>query len=220
MPRPPGHGPAYDGRREEIIDLAAALFAKRGYAATGIADLCREVGLGKGAFYHYIDSKETLLVEIQNRVLGPLLVETERIYGLEGSALARLRLLSQHLLRVIFDRLEHIWVYEHDYRHLSQENRHRVLGQRHQFEGYVISLLEIGMADGELDAADSQVLMLQFLNMHNHTYQWARPEAGMSPEALSETYFRTLMRGFGASTAAVRRAEKDAKQLGSDRIPA
>lgn len=220
MPRPPGHGPAYDGRREEIIDLAAALFAKRGYAATGIADLCREVGLGRGAFYHYIDSKETLLVEIQNRVLGPLLVETERIYGLEGSALARLRLLSQHLLRVIFDRLEHIWVYEHDYRHLSQENRHRVLGQRHRFEGYVISLLEEGMADGELDAADSQVLMLQFLNMHNYTYQWARPEAGMNPEALSEAYFRTLMRGFGASTDAVKRAEKDAKQLGSDPIEA
>jgi AcrR family transcriptional regulator len=213
LPRPPGHGPAYDTRREQIIDQAAALFAKQGYAATGTADLCREAGLGKGAFYHYIDSKETLLVEIQNRVLGPLLHETERLSRLNLSPLARLRLLSRHLLTVIFSRLEHIWVYEHDYRYLSTNNRQRVLNQRHQFERYVTSLLEDAIGSREIEQADAHVLMLQFLNMHNHTYQWARPGSGLDPDTLSAIYFSTLMRGFGAKTAAIRKAELEAGEV-------
>jgi AcrR family transcriptional regulator len=210
LPRPPGHGPAYDTRREEIIDRAAALFARQGYAATGTADLCREVGLGKGALYHYIESKEALLVAIQNRVLGPLLDETERLFRLDLSPLVRLRLLSRHLLTVIFSRLEHIWVYEHDYRYLSADKRQRVLDQRHRFEGYVTSLLEEAMESRQIDPADGQVLMLQFLNLHNHTYQWARPGSRLGPDVLSATYFSTLMRGFGARPAAIRKAEEAA----------
>jgi AcrR family transcriptional regulator len=213
LPRPPGHGPEYDSRREQIIDQAAALFAKRGYAATGTADLCREVGLGKGAFYHYIDSKETLLVEIQSRVLGPLLEEAQRLSCLEQTALVRLRLLSQHLLDVIFSRLDHIWVYEHDYRHLSKENRQRVLNQRHQFERYVTALLQDAMTSGQIERADAQLLMLQFLNMHNHTYQWARLGSQLDPDTLSATYFSTLMRGFGAKPPSIRRAEAAAADV-------
>ncbi|WP_374455996.1 TetR/AcrR family transcriptional regulator [Nocardioides sp.] len=219
MPRPPGHGPEFDSRREQIIDQAAALFATRGYAATGTADLCREVGLGKGAFYHYIDSKETLLVEIQNRVLGPLLEEAERLALLDQPALVRLRLLSQHLLDVIFSRLEHIWVYEHDYRHLSKENRQRVLEQRHQFERQVTAFLQDAITSGQIEDADARLLMLQFLNMHNHTYQWARPGSELDPDTLSATYFATLMGGFGAKPTAIRRAESAARQvLVSERI--
>ncbi|MCX5374866.1 TetR/AcrR family transcriptional regulator, partial [Streptomyces sp. NBC_00103] len=45
MPRPPGHGPGFEVRRQKIIDIAASLFAQQGYAATSINDLGRAVGL-------------------------------------------------------------------------------------------------------------------------------------------------------------------------------
>ncbi|WP_030621990.1 TetR/AcrR family transcriptional regulator, partial [Streptomyces fulvoviolaceus] len=68
MPRPPGHGPDFEVRRQKIIDTAAELFARQGYAATSVNDLGRAVGLAKGALYYYIGSKENLLIEIQSRV--------------------------------------------------------------------------------------------------------------------------------------------------------
>ncbi|RYF44809.1 MAG: TetR/AcrR family transcriptional regulator, partial [Comamonadaceae bacterium] len=52
MARPPGHGPSYEVKRQEIIDLAAGLFAKKGYAATGIVEIGEAVGLAKGALYY------------------------------------------------------------------------------------------------------------------------------------------------------------------------
>lgn len=59
MARPPGHGAGYEPRREEIIDRAAVLFAEKGYAATGVNEICEAVGLGKGALYYYIGSNHT-----------------------------------------------------------------------------------------------------------------------------------------------------------------
>lgn len=219
MARPPGHGPDFERRRQSIVDQAATLFAKKGYAATGISDICAQVKLGKGALYHYIGSKENLLVEIQNRVLAPLLRETERLNAVDVSAMARLRALSQYLVSVIFERLDHIWVYEHDYRHLSKTNRTRVLRQRHDFEAMVRSMLAEAMHSGELAVADPQLAMLQFLNLHNHTFQWARPGLPWSPAELSAAYFRTLMLGFGATPAAILGAETAAEQLVAGQAP-
>ncbi|MFF3149467.1 TetR/AcrR family transcriptional regulator, partial [Streptomyces sp. NPDC057927] len=128
MPRPPGHGPGFEVRRQKIIDVAASLFAEQGYAATSINDLGRAVGLAKGALYYYIVSKENLLIEIQSRVMRPLLSRARQIAELDEDPLLRLRLLSESLLTIIFRRLDHIWVYEHDYRSLSGDELETLLG--------------------------------------------------------------------------------------------
>ena len=63
MPRPPGHGPGFEVRRQKIIDVAAALFARQGYAATSINELGEAVGLAKGALW--------LLTQYMAREWGP-----------------------------------------------------------------------------------------------------------------------------------------------------
>ena len=200
MARPPGHGPGYEARRQEIIDKAAALFAAKGYPATGTAELCAAVGLGKGALYHYIGSKENLLVEIQDRVLTPLLERSRRIATFtDQDPMVRLRLLSEALLDVIFARPDHIWVYEHDYRHVTGDNRKRLVRQRHEFENLVQQLIREAAEQGLLRDVDLRLAMLQFLNLHNHTYQWVHSApASWSPAVLSAEYCSTIFRGLAA----------------------
>jgi TetR/AcrR family transcriptional regulator, cholesterol catabolism regulator len=88
-----------------------------------------------------------------------------------------------------------------------------VLNQRHEFEDMVQSMLEEAMDAGDLPAADPKLAMLQFLNMHNHTFQWVRPGLPWSPSDLSTVYYRTLMLGFGADPATVRQAEAAATRI-------
>lgn len=196
MPRPPGHGPGYETKRQEIIDIAAALFARNGYTATGIAEISKATGLAKGALYYYIGSKERLLVEIQARVLTPLLASARQILALDEDPVLRLRLLSETLLSVIFERLDHIWVYEHDYRHLHGANKAQLMGQRREFEQIVHDLLAEAMESGAFRPADPRLAVLQFLNMHNHTYQWVRPGGPWDAAFLSREYCVTLFCGF------------------------
>ncbi|MEU6200765.1 TetR/AcrR family transcriptional regulator [Streptomyces sp. NPDC047061] len=211
MPRPPGHGPGFEVRRQKIIDIAASLFAQQGYAATSINDLGRAVGLAKGALYYYIGSKENLLVEIQSRVMGPLLARARQIAELDAGPLLRLRLLSESLLTIIFRRLDHIWVYEHDYRSLSGEELKTLLGQRADFEQVVAGLLSEAMEQHVLRTMPARLATLQFLNLHNHTYQWVNPEGQWDAELLSREYCATLFRGFGAPDHALPKIEEQAE---------
>src|SRR3546814_20381522 len=46
----PARSEKWTARREAIVDTSAQVFARQGYHATGIVELCDANGLGKGAF--------------------------------------------------------------------------------------------------------------------------------------------------------------------------
>src|SRR5580765_1646852 len=48
-------------RREQILDAAAACFARRGFHQTTMQDICEEAELSPGALYRYFRSKEELI---------------------------------------------------------------------------------------------------------------------------------------------------------------
>jgi len=51
-------------RRRQLIDVASQCFAERGYHPTSVTEIVNELGVGKGVFYWYFDSKEELFLEI------------------------------------------------------------------------------------------------------------------------------------------------------------
>jgi AcrR family transcriptional regulator len=54
--------------KEEILAKSLEVFRHRGYHNTSMNDLANAVGLLKGSFYHYFDSKETLMKEVLESV--------------------------------------------------------------------------------------------------------------------------------------------------------
>jgi AcrR family transcriptional regulator len=58
--------------RERILQVAEMCFAQDGYDATGVAKICRQAGMSKGAFYHHFASKQAVFIELLNRWLDRL----------------------------------------------------------------------------------------------------------------------------------------------------
>ncbi len=54
-------------RRAQLITYATERFASDGYHPTSVADIVDGLGVGKGVFYWYFESKEELFVEILRR---------------------------------------------------------------------------------------------------------------------------------------------------------
>ena len=50
--------------RLSILDAAEECFARNGYDATSVAEICRCAGVSKGAFYHHFSSKQALFLEL------------------------------------------------------------------------------------------------------------------------------------------------------------
>ena len=59
----------YAVRRNEILDVAQRLMTTRGYEQMTVQDILDELGISKGAFYHYFSSKQELLEAIIERLL-------------------------------------------------------------------------------------------------------------------------------------------------------
>lgn len=58
---------AYAKRRGEILDAAQRLVMSKGYERMSIQDVREQVGISKGALYHYFGSKQELLAGIADR---------------------------------------------------------------------------------------------------------------------------------------------------------
>ncbi len=53
-----------EDRREQIMEAALKVFAKKGFSAASNKDIAREARITSGLIYHYFDSKEALLKAI------------------------------------------------------------------------------------------------------------------------------------------------------------
>src|SRR5512133_2266146 len=62
--------PRPEDRLEDVVRAGAAVFARRGYRRTQMADVAREMGVSPGNLYNYVDSKDALFHLVLRRVLG------------------------------------------------------------------------------------------------------------------------------------------------------
>ncbi|MGQ9600541.1 MAG: TetR/AcrR family transcriptional regulator [Anaerolineae bacterium] len=58
-----------EATRSHILDAALECFARNGYDATSVAEICHHAGVTKGAFYHHFSSKQSLFLEMLERWL-------------------------------------------------------------------------------------------------------------------------------------------------------
>jgi AcrR family transcriptional regulator len=77
--------------RTSILEAAERVFARRGWAATKIADVAKEAGLAAGTLYNYFDSKEHILESIIEWRGGQVVERVTAIAQGSGTPLGRLR---------------------------------------------------------------------------------------------------------------------------------
>lgn len=56
--------------RARILEAATEAFARYGYDATGVAEICRRADVTKGGFYHHFPSKQAVFLEMLERWLA------------------------------------------------------------------------------------------------------------------------------------------------------
>lgn len=65
--RPPKVAGDYRETREALCNAGVAALTEKGFAATGIDEILRAVGVPKGSFYHFFPSKEAFGAELITR---------------------------------------------------------------------------------------------------------------------------------------------------------
>ena len=186
--------PKWQARRQAIIDTSARLFARQGYHATGIAELCAANDLGKGALYHYIGSKEEILAAIHDRVMDEVMAGAERVAESGGSPSAQLAKLGEELLDVINHYPDHVWVFLHEF-HALTERADQFRGRRREYERLVENILRAGVESGEFRDIDPWLTARAWLGMHNYTYLWLQAGGRVSASDVAKPFHDIFVRG-------------------------
>ena len=171
------------------------MFARGGYHATGIAELCTANELGKGALYHYIGSKEGLLAAIHDRVMDEVMAGADRVAAAGGTPSEQLTRLGEELLDVIHRYPDHVWVFLHEFPALTGERADQFRARRRAYERRVELVLQDGIDADELRAVDPKLTAKAWLGMHNYTYLWLRSEGPLSARDVAKPFAEIFMLG-------------------------
>lgn len=179
----------YERRRREVIAAAAHLFAQRGYQETSMSELTEATGLAAGGLYHYIESKDQLLISICDELLDPLLERAREIVAEPAPPAEQLRALLHAWLAHIASHRDHMLVFAQERHVIEREPQwRRVRGQRKAFEQLLDDVLARGERDGSMHFEDRGFALLTLLGMVNYTPQWLNPRGRLRPEQIADGY--------------------------------
>ncbi|HUV09765.1 MAG TPA: TetR/AcrR family transcriptional regulator [Acidimicrobiia bacterium] len=191
----PRRSAKWTARRDDIVDVSAQVFARQGYHATGIAELCAVNGVGKGAFYYYIGSKEELLAAIHDRVMDEVMVGADRVAAADGTPSVQLAMLGDELLDVIHRYPDHVWVFLHEFPALTDDRAEQFRVRRREYERRVETVLQAGVDSGEFRAVDARLTAFAWLGMHNYTYLWLKAGGRVSARDVAAPFADIFLHG-------------------------
>jgi AcrR family transcriptional regulator len=184
-------------RREQIEDVASALFSDRGYRATSMRDIARELDLQGGSLYAHIPSKEAVLASIVERAAERFHQAIQPIAQGPGSAAGRLRRMIGAHVRVVASSPQRAHVFLFEWVSLGEERREAVSRSRDAYEEQFTTVIAEGIASGELAHDDARMAAVFLLSAMNALAHWYRPDGPLGPEAIAEQYADLFLHGLG-----------------------
>lgn len=188
--------PSAKKREREIIDAAAVIFHRQGYADASVQEVADAVGILKGSLYYYIDSKEDLLFRMLQEVHEDALEIVQEIEALQATPLEKLATYIQRHIEYNVSNLSKIAIYYHDFELLTPARRKQIVKQRGLYERFVVGLLQASQKNGEIDSEiDAKLAANAIFGAANWIYTWYRPDGPESPDHLGALYAELLTKG-------------------------
>jgi AcrR family transcriptional regulator len=188
-------------RKEQIYSTARTLFSERGYPATTVRDIARELNMQAGSLYAHIGSKEDVLWEIVERAAAQFIKVVEPITRSEMRPAEKLREMVRAHVQVVADNLDDAMIFLHEWKFLAQERRIVVSEQRDFYEGLYRTVIEEGVRSGDYNNdTDPKMAALLVLSSVNWMPQWYHRGGPLSPQQVADNFTRTILTGLQDSS--------------------
>jgi len=186
---------AYDKRLDSLLAAAAKTFAERGYHATSMRDLARASGFSLAGMYHYVESKNELLFQIQDRCFALVLDGAREAVAACPDPESRLRAFIQHHVVFFASHMAEMKVLAHEEDELTGTMRAQVRRRKKEYVGLLDALLQ----DIPGRHGDPHIAAYALFGMMNWIYTWYHPGGPTAPAALAEELASLFLDGYIAA---------------------
>jgi len=182
---------------EQIHDVAASLFAERGYYRTRMEDIAAGLDLQKGALYYYFASKEALLASLVEKRVGVALAVLEEIVARDASATQRVEAAFEGHLSVFQENADIYTIFNTErLRSISKDAAEKVNELGREYEALWEQLIEEGKKSGEFRAElDTGITVKAVLGACNTTLAWFRKGGPLDIGEVAERFAELFLDG-------------------------
>lgn len=188
-------------RRNELLGLAASMFAERGLRATTVRDIADAAGILSGSLYHHFSSKEEMVDEVLRGFLDWLFDRYQRIIDTEPNPLERLK----GLFMASFDAIEHhhaeVVIYQDEAKRLSGQPRFTYIDELNARQRKMwVDVLTEGIAQKYFSADIDVDLVYRFIRDTTWvSVRWYQPGGPLTAEQVGRQYLAIVLGGITAS---------------------
>lgn len=197
-PTAPRRGrPGYD--QETVLRRAIELFIAKGYDATSIADLAKDLGLTKSAIYHHVPSKEALLSAALDEALDGLTAAIDTaVDSAEASAHDRLRTAIEQSVLILAEHLPAVTLLLRV--RGNSELEVAALRRRRAISDKLAALVQAAVDEGSLRDDVSPVVISRLLfGTVNSVVEWWEPDGPVDAHELARAVTSLAFTGLATS---------------------
>jgi AcrR family transcriptional regulator len=182
---------------EQVVDVAARIFAEKGYTAARLEDVAAELGVLKGSLYYYISGKNELFVLVLQRRLTVIVEKVQQVAASGASP-------TDKLVEAMRLHLHYLAAYSPE---SSQWFHPELVGPVPQVDGEgpdlqrrykwtFANILREGVAEGEFrDDLNISVATMGVLGVCNWPTQWYRNDGPQTIEEICDTLIPMVVDG-------------------------
>jgi TetR/AcrR family transcriptional regulator, cholesterol catabolism regulator len=183
------------GRKDEVLAAAIALFSRKGYHGTTVREIADEAGMLSGSLYAHYASKEEMLFDIVQRAAEQFITGIAPIVASDQPASAKLRSAMRSHLAVMAQSRDAAAIYLHEWKALTGERRTIIATKRNAYEDGLAAIIREGAATGQFRPVDAKFARLLVLSALNWLYQWYDPAGPLGPDAVADKFADLLLHG-------------------------
>lgn len=186
----------YRRRRDEIIDAAAAVFARKGYHGASTKDVADRLGIRQGSIYYYVPSKEAALEEVCLIGVEGFIRRLTSIRAGGGRCSEKIRAAVLAHLEPTRDSHDYVRTFIGSRHFLPPAVRRNISRLAREYERLFESLIADGVAGGEFRAGlDTRLAALGIIGMCNAAQTWHGVEEGATIERIAAEFADMVLDG-------------------------
>ncbi len=182
-------------RKDEIIRISAKMFAAKGYHATTLDEIARELGVTKPALYYHISNKEEILREIIGRIMEPM-EEVAKVGRSNLPPKERIRRMIRMLVEFGAERKETTLIAFEQVNILPQRSRDALRRREKDVERVLQQTLKEGVEQGCFVVDDIKMASFTILAVSNWVYRWYRPDGYLTLTQIADQFIYLLENGY------------------------
>ena len=184
-------------RRDELLRLAAAMFAERGLRATTVRDIADSAGILSGSLYHHFSSKEEMVDEVLRGFLDWLFDRYQQIVATEPNPLERLKGLFMATFEAIATRHAEVVIYQDEAKRLSSQPRFAYVEERNRQQRKMwVDVLTEGIEQGLFRPDVDVDLVYRFIRDTTWvSVRWYQPGGPLTAEQVGQQYLSIVLGG-------------------------